>query len=101
METFTYQVPKPQQATPTMERKLFTVDEFVQLPEFSFLTASSLRHLIFNSRPRYSAGGDLIPGNGLVEAGALVRIGRRVLISVPEFRAWTLGKRETISDVRT
>lgn len=75
-------------------RTLFTVDEFVKLPEFSYLTKSSLRHLIFNSRPRYSAGGEKIGGNGLVEAGAIIRLGRRVLIDAAKFREWTHRHRE-------
>ncbi len=76
-------------------RTLFTVEEFVKLPEFGYLTKSSLRHLLFNSRPRYSAAGHAIGGNGLVEAGAIVRLGRRVLIDAQRFREWTLSQRET------
>ncbi len=79
------------------QRLLFTPKELVQLPEFGYLTESSLRHLIFNSRPRYSAGGDKIEGNGLVEAGAIIRLGRRVLIDAVKFREWTMRQRETVS----
>ena len=79
------------------QRQLFTVAEFVKQPEFSYLTQSAVRYLIFNGRPRYTAGGVEIPGNGLVEAGALVRLGRKLLISAPEFRSWTLSQRETVS----
>ena len=80
-----------------MARTLFTVPDFVQLPEFGYLTEYSLRHLIYNSRSRYSAGGDVIPGNGLVEAGALIRIGRRVYIDAPRYRAWTESQREIVN----
>lgn len=79
----------------TNQRIIFTVEEFAQLPEFGYLTKSSLRHLIFNSRPRYSASGDLIAGNGLVEAGAIIRIGRKILIDASKFRQWTQSQRET------
>jgi hypothetical protein len=78
-------------------RELYRVDEFVQLPEFSYLTRSSLRHLIFNSQPRYSASGDKLHGNGLVEAGAIIRIGRRVLIDAARFREWTHSQREVLA----
>ena len=74
-------------------RTLFSVEEFVQVPEFRYLTKSGLRHLIFNSRPRYSANGTTIPGNGLAAAGAIVRIGRKVLIDADKFRAWTDAQR--------
>ncbi len=77
----------------TYQRIIFTVEEFVKLPEFGYLTKSSLRHLIFNSRPRYSTSGDLISGNGLVEAGAIIRIGRKVLIDASKFREWTQSQR--------
>lgn len=90
----------PQSLPPTIadtsQRLFFTVEEFVRLPEFSYLTQSSLRHLIFNSRPRYSASGDVIGGNGLAEAGAIIRLGRKVLIDSAKFREWTLSQRETV-----
>lgn len=80
-----------------LPRTLYRVDELVQLPEFSYLTRSSLRHLIFNSQPRYSASSDTVHGNGLVEAGAIIRIGRRVLIDAARFREWTHNQREVLA----
>ena len=80
-----------------VQRTLYRVDEFVQLPEFSYLTRSSLRHLSFNGQPRYSASGDMVHGNGLVEAGAIIRIGRRVLIDAARFREWTHNQREVLA----
>jgi hypothetical protein len=80
-----------------MQRTLYRVDELVQVPEFTYLTKSGLRHLIFNSQPRFSASGDKVPGNGLVEAGAIIRIGRRVLIDAPKFREWALSQREVLA----
>lgn len=89
----------PVTATPkeAMQRTIFTVEEFVKLPEFSFLTKSSLRHLLFNSRPRKSASGDEIGGNGLAASGAIIRVGRKVLIDAERFRGWLISQRETIS----
>lgn len=58
-------------ATPT----LLTVNQFAdQQPAF---TRSSLRGLIFNETT-----------NGLAKAGAIVRVGRKVLISEQKFFAW-------------
>lgn len=69
-------------------RTYYTVDQMSELPEFQMFSKSALRHLIFNSRPRPSASGGKLPGNGLVEAGAIVRIGRRILIDIDSFRNW-------------
>jgi hypothetical protein len=65
--------------------RIFTVKQFAQRnPAFSEL---SLRNLIFKSAERQSSLG-LIPGNGLIHAGAIVRIGRKVLIDEPAFFKW-------------
>jgi len=50
-------------------------------------TESSLRNLIFKADPRESTLGT-IRGNGLVESGAIVRLGRKVLIHEGRFFAW-------------
>lgn len=47
----------------------------------------AMRALIFKAEPRQSTKGE-IPGNGLIESGALVRLGRRVLIDEEKFFAW-------------
>ena len=53
-------------------------------PAFS---EAALRNLIFKSQRRKSTKGE-IAGNGLIEAGAVVRIGRKVLIDEERFFAW-------------
>ena len=50
-------------------------------------TPSSLRNLIFKADERQSSNG-AIAGNGLLEAGAIIRIGRKVLIDETRFYAW-------------
>jgi hypothetical protein len=61
-------------------------------PEFS---RASLRNLIFKAETRESSMGS-IPGNGLLECGAIVRLGRRVLINEAKFLAWVAsGGRQT------
>jgi hypothetical protein len=50
-------------------------------------TPPALRNLIFKAEPRQSSRGE-IPGNGLAKSGAIVRLGRRVLIDESKFLAW-------------
>ena len=50
-------------------------------------TASSLRNLIFKADERQSTNG-VIAGNGLLEVGAIIRVGRKVLINEDRFFQW-------------
>ena len=62
-----------------------TVEQFSQRnPAF---TLAALRNLIFKAEPRYSSKG-IVPGNGLLECGAVIRIGRKVLIDDHRFLIW-------------
>lgn len=73
------------------EKILSTVRQFSEHhPAF---TAGSLRSLIFQAEPRKTSRGD-IPGNGLAESGALVRLGRRVLIDEAKFFEWLESQQE-------
>jgi len=75
---------------PSSSNTYLTVRQFSgRNPAF---TEPSVRNLIFKADPRKSSLGT-IPGNGLVEAGAIVRIGRKVLISEPRFFAWVESQR--------
>lgn len=71
---------------PTDRRRVvLTVSQFNQRnPAWSEL---ALRNLIFKAGTRHSTRGE-IPGNGLIEAGAIVRIGRKVLIDEDAFFTW-------------
>lgn len=63
----------------------YTVAQFAEIePAF---TAAALRNLIFKAGPRQSSKGE-IPGNGLIECGAIVRRGRKVMICRERFLAW-------------
>ncbi len=77
------------QETPTTSsapRDLFTVEQFSERrPAW---TQSALRNLILNSADRQNSRGGRIPGNGLAKAGAIVRVGRRVLIDEQAFFRW-------------
>jgi hypothetical protein len=62
-----------------------TVEQFSQRNQ-AFTTAA-MRNLIFKADERESTKGR-IPGNGLIQAGAIVRIGRKVLIVESRFFDW-------------
>jgi len=63
----------------------WTVEQFSERnPAF---TPPALRNLIFKAEPRQSSKGE-VPGNGLAESGAIIRLGRRVLIDEAKFLAW-------------
>jgi hypothetical protein len=76
---------KDQQSTESLPRDLYTVGQFAERrPAWS---EAALRNLILNSADRLSSRGR-IAGNGLAEAGAIVRVGRRVLIDEQAFFRW-------------
>lgn len=49
---------------------------------------AALRSLILNAAERQNSRGEVVGGNGLASAGAIVRIGRRILISEGAFFSW-------------
>jgi hypothetical protein len=64
---------------------LYTVNQYPDVqPGF---TEAALRSLIFNARPRKSSKG-VVPGNGLVACGAILRVGKKVLIDDQKFIEW-------------
>lgn len=70
---------------PASRSVYMTVEQFSQRnPAFS---PASLRNLIFKADERQSTKGT-IPGNGLIRAGAIARIGRKVLIVESRFFDW-------------
>ena len=73
--------PPPIEQRPTYK----TVEQFSN--DNPCFTASSLRNLIFKGDARQSTNG-LITGNGLLEIGAVIRIGRKVLINEDRFYQW-------------
>ena len=64
---------------------LFTVDQFSNLERV--FTPPALRNLIFKAETRKTWKGE-IPGNGLIECGAIIRVGRKVLIDGEKFLNW-------------
>ena len=83
-------IQSPFAEAPSSGNVFLTVRQFSERhPAF---TEPSVRNLIFKADQRESSLGT-IPGNGLIEAGAIVRIGRKVLISEKRFFAWVEGQR--------
>ena len=84
METQAQQSTAPAHLQP--RRRVATVAQLAAAyPVFS---QAAIRDLIFKSADRFNSKGDRIPGNGLAEAGAILRLGRRVLIDLDAFESW-------------
>lgn len=63
----------------------FTVAQFAARNRV--FTEPALRNLVFRADDRKSTRGT-IPGNGLIESGAVLRLGRKVLLHEARFFAW-------------
>ncbi len=61
---------------------------------YEWLTTSALRHLIFKATPRKNSKGIPIQTNGLYECGAIIKIGRKVLIDLDRFDQWISEHRQ-------
>lgn len=75
------------EATPanTAAPAVFTVEQFAaRNPAF---TEAALRNMVFKAEPRHTSRGE-IPGNGLRECGAVLRLGRKVLLDEAKFFEW-------------
>lgn len=67
-------------------RPLYQVAQFSERhPAFP---PSAMRCHILNAEDRVNSRGERIPGNGLADAGAIIRVGRRVLIDEQAFFRW-------------
>ena len=77
-----------------MSNRLVTVKMLVSMPDYSWLTEASLRQIIFNSESQLDSKGNHISGNGLKEAGGIIRLGRKVLIDLDCFDQWVVSHRE-------
>ncbi len=77
--------PAPTGAHLTPGRRLATIEQTAKLYPF---TPAALRDLVFRANDRQNSRGETIKGNGLAKAGAVVRIGRKVLIDLDGFETW-------------
>ncbi len=67
-------------------RRLFTLPKFAERHS-SFTTLAAITNQVFKAKSRQSSKGE-IPGNGLEEAGAIVRVTGRVLIDEDAYFRW-------------
>ncbi|MBS0348954.1 MAG: hypothetical protein JSR69_21095 [Proteobacteria bacterium] len=67
-------------------RRIFTLKAFAER-HASFLTLPAITNQVFKAKTRKSTKGT-IPGNGLEEAGAIVRLAGRVLIDEDAYFRW-------------
>lgn len=75
-----------QQTDFTTPRNLLPVSQFSE--RYPAWSEPSLRNLVLNAEDRLNSRGERIPGNGLAEMGAIVRVGRRVLLDEQAFFRW-------------
>ncbi|MGV7234773.1 MAG: hypothetical protein ACQ9ET_00800 [Nitrosomonadaceae bacterium] len=71
---------------------LFTLSKFAD-KHSSFITLSALTNQIFKASPRQSTKGE-IAGNGMLDYGVIVRIGRRILINEANYFCWLESMQE-------
>jgi hypothetical protein len=84
---------RPQAVTFTEPpRRIFTLKAFAER-HASFLTLPAITNQVFKAKTRKSTKGE-IPGNGLEEAGAIVRLAGRVLIDEDRYFAWVDAQQE-------
>lgn len=67
-------------------RRIFTLVKFAERHS-SFITLAAITNQVFKARARQSTKGE-IPGNGMEEAGAVVRLAGRVLIDEDAYFRW-------------
>ena len=70
-------------------RRLFTIRNLAKTPGYAqAFSESSLRHLVFDAKPRKNSKGEAIDGNGLAQIGAILHVGRKILIDLDRFDSW-------------
>ena len=51
-------------------------------------TESAIRARYFKAKSRINSRGETIPGNGLIECGAMVKVDGKVLVNLPKYCAY-------------
>lgn len=72
--------------TEPLPRRLFTLPKFAERHS-SFITLAAITNQVFKAKARQSTKGE-IPGNGMEEARAIVRLAGRVLIDEDAYFSW-------------
>lgn len=73
-------------------RRLFTLPKFAERNS-GFITLAAITNQVFKAKARQSTKGE-IPGNGMEEAGAIVRLAGRVLIDEDAYFRWVDSQQE-------
>jgi hypothetical protein len=71
-------------------RDLLSVAQFSE--KFPAFSQAAIRNLILNSADRLNSRGERVAGNGLAESGAVLRLGRKILLSESRVFAWILAQ---------
>lgn len=74
--------------------RLATVENTAKVFSSAGLTPSAIRAHIFKADDRYNSRGEKIPGNGLAASGAIIRVGRKILIDLNKYGAWLTAQME-------
>jgi hypothetical protein len=72
--------------------RVVTIKKLVGRQPYSDLfTESAFRNLVSDAEDRIDSRGGRIPGNGLIECGAVFRLQRRVLVNLDALDLWLLS----------
>ncbi len=72
--------------------RLATVERTAEIFSDAGCTQSAIRGHVFKAADRKNSRGEKIAGNGLDEARAIIRRGRRVLIDIDAYGLWLAGR---------
>lgn len=75
-----------QNQTPKTQPRIVPLIKVPEATGYDWLLISTLRQWVFYSKPRYSASGHTIPGNGFDVC--LLRVGRKLLVNLDRFEEW-------------
>jgi hypothetical protein len=71
-----------------------TIKQLAEMDRYSgVFTQAVLRRLIASGEHRINSRGHLVPGNGILAAGVVFRVGGRILLDIAAFDRWVAGKR--------
>lgn len=71
--------------------RLATVKKTAEIYADAGETEAAIRARIFNATDRLNSRGEKINGNGLAATGAIVRLGRKILIDLDLYGAYLAG----------
>lgn len=82
----------PEHATTAGIPRLATIERTAEIFADAGDTPAAIRARIFKAEDRLNSRGEKIPGNGLASTGAIIRLGRKVLIDIDRYGAWLAGR---------